>query len=608
MFYIPRNPSTLALASATGGLVLGKLVDPVVAPWLQGTGLVLGGLGVLWDFGGKIRRREGGSDLLAVLCIVVSLLTQEYFAGLIIVIMASGGELLESLATSRASSVIDALVRRMPSETLRRASDGSLSSVAVQDLLIGDLVVVSPHGICPADGTVTEGYGVMDEAYLTGEPTQVPKAPGAAALSGAINGDAALVIKVTKLPNDSRYAKILEVIDATTQQQIPIRRLGDRIGMLFAPIAIVFALVCWAVTRDHDRFLSVLVVATPCPLLIAIPVAILGAISVAARHGVLIRHAALLELLPTCRTFILDKTGTLTLATPELVEIRLLGTESHQQVMSYLGSLEQYSRHPLSRAVMNRVRLDSIALERVEQVQELPGTGLRGEIRGATVRIVGRKHLPKDVQLEAVITAGLECFLIVGCRVSAHCIFRDTPRPESRSFIGHLAEKHAIRRVMLVSGDRKSEVSYMADALHIEHVRAEIQPEGKLAIVRDEMKSAPVAFIGDGINDTPALVAATVGIAFGEGSDVTSNAADAVVMNSDLRAVDRLLHISFFTRRVILQSAVGGIAISLVAMLFAAYGMITPAEGAILQEVIDLLAVGNALRISFYKGNLSDFD
>lgn len=600
---LPLILGVLSLSIALLSWLFGEVWALAVVPPV---GLALSSFGVIYEVLADFREGKLGSDLLAVLAILVSLILGEYIAGLVIVVMVSGGELLEELATSRASSVLRALARRMPAQAQRRLADGTLETIAASEINVDDIIVIAPHGICPADGTVVEGYGVMDEAYLTGEPALIPKAPGAEVLSGAINGEAALAVRVLKRVADSRYAQIVKVIEHTSQLQIPVRRLGDRIGAVFTPLALGAAFLSWFLSGEPTRFLAVLVVATPCPLIIAIPVAILGAVSVAAKHGILIRQAGLLELLPKCKTLILDKTGTLTFGVPELREIRRFVDLSEREIISLVGALEQYSRHPLGQAILEKVKMESIPLAAVTEVRELPGSGLKGTIGSDTVQILGRKQLPPDINIETG-TRGLECFVMLNGKLAAHLIFRDMPRPDSKPFIRHLGHKHSFNKVMLVSGDRASEVEYMAQALAIDHVHGEVTPEGKLDIVNKELQQAKVTFIGDGINDAPALVAASVGIAFGEGTEVTSSAADAVVLNPSLRSVDRLIHLSFFTRRVILQSALGGMALSIVGMIFAGVGILSPTSGALIQEVIDLAAVVNALRVSFVRGELSDF-
>jgi P-type E1-E2 ATPase len=351
----------------------------------------------------------------------------------------------------------------------------------------------------------------------------------------------------------------------------------------------------------------VLVVATPCPLILSIPVAILGAVSLAAKQGIVIRNAAILEQINSCKTLILDKTGTLTMGEPELSQLVLLGQQTEIELLALVGSLEQYSRHPLSRAVMRRVNQSSIPLKPVTKLSEQPGTGLSGWIEGNEIFVTGRKHPLVDPTLvKATEHTGLECFVLINNKLSGYLRFRDTIRPESQNFIEHLKGLHNFSKIMIVSGDRHSEVSYLAELLKIDHIKAEVAPEEKLAIVNQELSQQKVVFLGDGINDAPALVAATVGIAFGAVNEVTTSAADAVLINPSLQGFDRLIHLSSITHKIILQSALGGTLASAIAMTLAAFGWFSPTAGAIIQEIIDLIAVGNALRITFLDQELSD--
>src|SRR5579864_2453292 len=282
--------------------------------------LIIGGIPLLITLVRKLITREFGSDLLAGISILSSVLLGEYLVGSIIVLMLSGGAALEQFATRRASSVLDALTKRMP-QVAHRKSEGAIVDAHLQEVGIGDLLVVFPHEICPVDGAVVEGHGVMDESYLTGEPYEMSKTPGSKVLSGAINGDTALTIQAEALPVDSRYAKIMRVMQETEQKRPRLRRLGDKLGAWYTPVAVAVAGAAWAATGEPMRFLAVVVIATPCPLLISIPVAVIGAISLAARHGIIIKNPAVLEQISTCRTLIFDKTGTLTYGKPALTEV-----------------------------------------------------------------------------------------------------------------------------------------------------------------------------------------------------------------------------------------------------------------------------------------------
>jgi len=594
--------------------------------------LVLGGGPLVWDLFVKLVRREFGSDLLAGISIVTAVILGEYLAGTLVVLMLSGGEALEAYAVRSASSVLEALANRMPSVAHRR-QDSTVEDVPLADVAVGDVVLVFPHEVCPIDGTVVEGHSVMDESYLTGEPYMMSKTPGATVLSGAINGESALTIRADKLAVDSRYAKIMQVMQTSQQQRPRLRRLGDQLGAWYTPLALAIGIAAWIASGDAVRFLAVMVVATPCPLLIAIPIAVIGSISLAAKRAIVVRDPAVLETVSTCRTIIFDKTGTLTYGQPHLVEQEVTPGFDAAEVLSLVASLEQYSKHPLAAAIVKAARKQGVALHQVSEVHEPPGQGLTGSVAGRRVRLTSRKQLAAGGWGRAVSepldgrksggssaaadlrlsldpshpTAGLECVILIDDGYAATYRFRDTPRREGVPFIDHLRPRHRIERIMLVSGDRPSEVEYLANLVGIRDVAASKSPEEKLDIVRAETARTNTIFVGDGINDAPALTAATVGIAFGQNSDVTTEAADVVIMDSSLEKVDEFMHISQRMRRIALESAVGGMAASVVGMLFAAAGLLSPVAGAITQEVIDVVAVVNALRVAVRPRSLTDF-
>jgi heavy metal translocating P-type ATPase len=487
-----------------------------------------------------------------------------------------------------------------------------VADVPLAEVRVGDTLVVFPHESCPVDGTVLEGHGVMDESYLTGEPYLLSKTPGSAVLSGAVNGETALTIRADKLAVDSRYARIMEVMRASEQRRPRLRRLGDQLGAFYTPLAVAIALLAWAASGESVRFLAVLVVATPCPLLIAIPVAIIGAISLSARRGVVIKDPAVLEKIDTCRTAIFDKTGTLTYGQPTLTALAPAPGFAEPDVLALVASLERYSKHPLAGAVLKAARERGIALQDASEISEPPGQGLRGTVAGRAVQITSRKQVlaqrPElDRELPPVV-AGMECVVLIDGRYAATLRFRDQPRAEGASFVHHLRPRHSFDRVMIVSGDRESEVRYLADQVGITEVHAGQSPEQKLQIVRQETRRANTVFLGDGINDAPALTAATVGIAFGQHSDITAEAAGAVIMDTSLEKVDEFLHISRRLRAIALQSAAGGMALSLLGMVVAAVGYLPPVAGAITQEVIDVLVVLNALRMAFPPRTLTDYE
>jgi heavy metal translocating P-type ATPase len=571
--------------------------------------LVFGGVPLVYELARNLLRREFGSDLLAGISIVTSVLLREYLAGSIVVLMLSGGEALENYALRNASSVLRALAKRMPA-VAHRKRDSVIADVALDDIAVGDTLVVYPHDICPVDGTVTEGNGVMNEAFLTGEPFEITKAPGSAVISGAVNGESALTITTTRRAIDSRYAKIMQVMRESEQNQPHLRRLGDQLGAIYTPIAVSIAVLAWVISGEAVRFLAVLVIATPCPLLIAIPVAIIGSISLAARRSIVVKNPAVLEHITQCRAAIFDKTGTLTYGEPKLTEQFIAPGFVQKQVLTLAASLELYSKHPLARAVLAAAKVQGLHLQQASHVSEPPGQGLRGTVAGYEIQLTSRskllsQNIPGAEQLPP-IAGGLECIIVIDGKFAATFRLRDAPRAEGRSFIQHLGPKHQFQRIMILSGDRESEVRYLAAQVGITEIHAEQSPEQKLAMVRHETAIAKTLYVGDGINDAPAMMAATVGMAVGQNTDVTAEAADVVAMENSLKKVDEFMHISRRMRSIALQSAVGGMLLSLGGMIFAAGGYLVPVAGAISQEIIDGLAVLNALRAAFPPKVISD--
>jgi heavy metal translocating P-type ATPase len=572
--------------------------------------LILGGTPLVLILLGKLIHRQFGSDLLAGISIVTSVILGEYLAGTLVVLMLSGGEALEAYAVRKASSVLEALAKRMPS-TAHRTEGAKIADVPLMSVAVGDTLLVMPHEICPVDGMVVEGHGVMDESYLTGEPFRIPKAPGSDVISGALNGDALITIRAGKIASDSRYAKIMQVMRASEKDSPKLRRLGDRLGAFYTPIAVAVALAAWGTSGQAARFLAVLVVATPCPLLIAIPVAIIGSISLAARTGIVIRKPVVLEQLDRCRTVIFDKTGTLTYGAPALAEVICAPGVSRDEVLGATASLERYSKHPLGGAVIRAAEKAGLATQQAGMVSEKPGDGLRGTVSNRSIRVTGRNKLAMtDPALARELSAsadGMECVVLIDDKYAATLRFRDEVRAEGRSFVGHLAPRHHFKKLVLLSGDRESEVSYLAQQVGIKEIYAGKSPEEKLASVRTEMARAPTLYVGDGINDAPSLAAATVGVALGRNSDITAEAAGAVILDSSLTKVDVFLHIARRMRQIALQSAIGGMSLSVIGMAAASIGYLPPVAGAVCQEIIDVLAVLNALRAAFPPKSLTDF-
>lgn len=571
--------------------------------------LAAGGAPLVYELAMKALKFDFGSDLLAGISIVTSVFLEQYLAGSLVVLMLSGGQTLENYAIRTASRVLEALAKRAPT-TAHRKKEEAIEDIPVGEIAIGDILQIFPHEICPVDGEVVAGNSVMDESYLTGEPFLLSKAPGSGVISGSVNGDGSLTIQASKLAEDSQYAKIMQVMRDSEQKRPRIRRLADQLGAWYTPLAVIIALLAWGASGEAVRFLAVLVIATPCPLLIAIPVAIIGSISLCARQGILIKNPAVLEQIDQCRTMIFDKTGTLTYGKPTLTKQTVYNGMDPQEILRLVASMERYSRHPLASAILEKAKDEKIGLVNAKQVSEKKGEGLKASVNGYEVTITSRKLLSGlGIENQGIVLPqgmGLECLILINGQLAAHYRFRDAPRADSESFIRHLMPKHGVNKVMIVSGDREEEVRYLADHVGISEVFAGKSPQEKVDIVVEETKKAKTAYLGDGINDAPALVASTVGIAFGRNSDITAEAAGAVIMESSLEKVDEFLHISKRMRRIALESAVGGMLLSILGMGIAAFGYLPPVAGAISQEIIDVIVIINALRTIWRPAQLTD--
>lgn len=567
--------------------------------------IIFGGAPLVFELALKLLKKQFGSDLLAGISIVTAVFLEEYLAACLVVLMLSGGEAIEDYAVARASSVLDALAKRLPNFANKKV-DEKFVEVELVNVKVGDILRILPHNIAPVDGTVMEGKGSMDESYLTGEPYLVPKAPGSAIISGALNGSTMLTIRAESQATDSRYSKIMQVVKESESKKPRIRRLAEKLGAIYTPIAVIIALAAWIISGEKLRFLSVLVVATPCPLLIAIPVAIIGAISVAAKRGIIIRDPSSLENITSCKSVMLDKTGTLTYGKPDLSGIFVSPEFNELEVLRLVASAERFSKHPLAVSIVENAKAKKLELTDVETVSELPGKGLIAEVEGKIISITNRKNSPNQSQLPPV-KEGMECIALIDQKYAATFQFEDKVRQDGPEFISHLSKKHSIENIALISGDKKSEVQKLANAVGITNFHFEKSPEQKLEMVIAENKLRHTVFIGDGINDAPALQAATIGIAVGQNSDVTHEAAAVVILDSSLRKIDEFFHLSKAMRKIALQSAIGGMALSIIGMFLAAFGYLPPVAGALTQEIIDVVVVLNALRVSFLSDKLTDY-
>jgi heavy metal translocating P-type ATPase len=603
MFQRSMALPALALAFIVAGL-LAYVLPPLPAPrsvWL--VGLLLTGTPVVAKSLRGVLRGHFAADLVATLAIITAVLLLEPLPGLIVVLMQTGGEALERYAEGRASQAVRELEAAAPRWAHRVVGD-VIEDIAATDLRVGDVVLVRPGELVPCDGIVQSGESHVDQSTLTGEPLPIPAIPGAALMSGSVNGEGAVTVRATRTSAESRYARIVELVRSAQESKSPIQRVADRYAVWFTPLTLLVCAIAYAVSGDPLRVLSVLVIATPCPLILATPVAIVGGINRAARRHVIVRDGGAIERLASVDTAAFDKTGTLTYGTPHLEAVRPARGFTEEELLRLAASLEQASGHLLGRAVVSAALERRIVLVQSSQVRERPGRGIVGTVSGKTV-LIGTRSLAIEQYpaLAAALRAtaedanGLHAHVIVDGVVAGRLEFADRMRAGMPQLLMEL-NKLGIRRTLLLSGDHAEHVGTMAAQLGISEVHAELLPEDKVTIVRGLLdEHHRVVMVGDGVNDAPALSSATVGIALaGHGGGITAEAADIVILVDEPARVAEAIRISRRTLRIARQSIGVGIGLSAVGMLFAAAGYIPPTVGALVQEGIDVAVIFNALR------------
>ncbi|MFE1248470.1 heavy metal translocating P-type ATPase [Streptomyces sp. NPDC058735] len=555
---------------------------------------------VVWVLA-ALHRGHAGVDVIAVFALGGTLAVGEYLAGALVGLMLATGRALESAARRRASHDLRALLEHAPRSARRRTADG-VRTVPLDEVVGGDPLVVGPGEVVPVDGTVESDTAVLDESVLTGEPLQVERGRGKAVRSGAVNAGGAFDLRATATAQDSTYAGIVRLARQAQAESAPVVRLADRYAAWFLPLSLAVAGLAWLISGSAVRAVAVLVVATPCPLLLAAPVAIVSGLSRASRLGVVVRDGGALENLGRARTLLLDKTGTLTGGRPRVVDVSAAPGWTPSEVLRLAASVDQYSPHVLARAIVAAARERGLTLSAAAGVTEEPGRGATGTVDGHRVsigRAGGEEDRPgwaRAVGNRALLDGAAVAWLTVGGQSAGAVLLRDPLRPDAPRTVRHLRTV-GIERVLMLTGDRAEPAREVAAVLGLDGVRAELGPADKVAAVRAERKSAVTVMVGDGVNDAPALAAADVGVAMGaRGSTAASEAAD-VVLTTD--RVDRLadaVSMAVRARRIAVQSALGGMLMSLAAMAAAAAGLLPPAVGALLQEGIDVAVILNALR------------
>ncbi|GCF08683.1 hypothetical protein KDI_22470 [Dictyobacter arantiisoli] len=597
-----------------------------LADWVLLAILIWGGIPLLWETIRRLWHKEFSIDIIAGIAIIGSLLLHEYLAGAIVVLMLSGGEALEAYALRRARSSLSSLVERVP-RTTHIWQGKQLLDIPVETVQPGMIVVIKPGELVPVDGAIVQGSSSVSQADLTGEPIPVRKIPGMGLLSGSVNLDGILEVRASKLSAESKYAQIVRLVTEAQEQKAPIHRLADRYSIVFTLLTIVLATAAWTMSGNQVYALAVLVVATPCPLILATPIAIMSGINMAARNGIIVKSGSAIEQLGEINIAVFDKTGTLTLGMPKVSSI-LLATESQRknpytedEILRYAASVEQLSTHILASAIVDAGLKRNITLATANNFEEIFGKGVhatlatsqseeyQGEGNSIAVAVGNRTFIRMlDIPLPEYFLEEREhrrflgqicSFVALNGTVEALIIMEDVPRPEIRQLCPKLKQS-GIEEIILLTGDSEAVAQQVGHLAGMDRIIARCLPEDKVHVVQDlESKGLKVLMVGDGINDAPALATATVGMALGtQGLTAAASAADTVLLSTNILGVSTAVFLGRRVMRIAQQGIWIGMGLSGLAMVFAAFGYIPPAAGAILQEGIDVLVIFNALRVT----------
>ena len=554
---------------------------------------------LVWGMIQDLRSGTYGVDILAVTAIVSSVLFKEYWAGIIIVFMLTGGESLEDYAEKRAQAELTALLERAPqmAHVVRGRKE---LDVPVGEVVVGDKIIIKPGEVVPVDAVVLEGISDFDESSLTGESLPVNKTTGQDLLSGSVSIDGSITAKALQTAENSQFSQIIKLVKAAQAGKSPFVRMADRYAVPFTLLAFTIAFGAWALSGDSLRFLQVLVVATPCPLILGAPIALISGMSRAAKHGIIVKNGSALEQLARVKTMGFDKTGTLTQGIPEVKEVTTYNSYSEDEVVKLAGTLEQVSTHVLASAIVNLAKSRKLSLAKPKHVKEIAGRGLSSTIAGKNV-LVGRLSLleeenvtmPKGFNGQKINTTA--AYVAINGKLAGVITFEDTLRADSKATLERL-KRLGVKELIMVTGDNKTTAQAIAQKLGIETVVSDALPADKLiAIEKGEYK--PIGFVGDGVNDAPVLTAADVGIALGaRGSTAASESADVVIMLDSLEQVAVGVDVAQRTIRIAKQSIMTGIALSTILMFIFATGKFPPIYGAAIQELVDVVVIVYALR------------
>ena len=605
VFDLRKSLQGVIAAWPAGGLVVGLALQFAGSHWAAliwtiATVPVL--VALLIEIVVSLRQGNVGLDFVAALSMLAALVFGEYLAAAVVAVMYSGGQYLENFAERRASREMTALLARVPRSAIR-LRDNRLEEVALEAIEPGDRLVVRKGDVVPVDGAVMEGVAVLDQSALTGESMPVRHEVGDPIMSGSTNAGEAFHLTAARRAAESTYAGIVRLVAAAQRSRAPMSRLADRYAMAFLAATVALAGAAWAWSGDPIRAVAVLVVATPCPLILAVPVAIVSGLSRAAKQGILIKGGQALERLAGVRSLVIDKTGTLTLGRARLVSIRVAAGLTAEELLRLAASLDQASKHIIARTIVEEAQQKGLALAVPSEVAETPGQGVEGRVEGHHVVVGGVRFVREKVShaglssLRADGSPGAAMVAVgIDGKLAGVLVLADELRAGTQALLLNLRAL-GVERIVLASGDRREVTEMVATDLSIDAVRSELNPEQKILVVLSERKHGPVMMVGDGVNDAPALAAADVGVAMGaKGAAASAEAADVVLLVDQLDKILPAIAIARRSRFIALQSVYVGIGLSAIGMVAAAFGVISPVQGAVLQELIDVSVILNALR------------
>lgn len=589
-----------ALTGLGGGLALhfGGWPDRAGMVWLAGVAPVLATLIV--EIVRSLARGEMGLDIVAALSMSAALVFDENLAAAVVALMYSGGTFLESHAEGRARREMRDLLDRVPRMATRHRN-GGLEEVALDAIAPGDRLLIRQGDVVPVDGRVASAHAFLDTSALTGESLPVRLSRDAETMSGATNAGEAFDLEAMREAKDSTYAGIVRLVDEAQRSKAPMSRLADRWSLGFLAVTVAFAVAAWWFTGDPIRAVAVLVVATPCPLILAVPVALVAGLSRAAHFGVLVKGAKPLEAMARIGTLILDKTGTLTDGRPQIVSVDSHDGMRPDDILRFAAALDQASKHPVAQAIVAAAKARGFVLPVPLDVAEIAGEGVIGLIDGRQVIVGGDGFVARRIDRPSgghpeLAAGSVMVAVAVDGLMAGHLVMADPLREGARTMLAHL-RRQGVRRILLATGDRAEVARRVTEGLDLDGLRAGLTPDEKVLLVLGERKNGPVMMVGDGVNDAPALAAADVGVAMGaRGAAASAEAADVVLLVDRIDRVAQGLEIARGARGIALQSVVAGIGLSVLGMGAAALGFLTPVQGALIQEAIDVAVILNALR------------